>query len=448
MSGALSVTTYGLAHHYLLDDRVASATRQTLSNARVMERVLGDAGTNVGDALSSLSEAQGTVAYLYEGGTWYSAAVSVGESSATSRPASLPLALVKLVAAGTAARQRVVVRGQPAVAVGVPLDHVKGDYFEIQSLSELVTTLDLLAIVLLSCSVATTLGGLVIGRWASRRVMRPLSDIADVAAAISGGALGQRLPPTDDPDLAVLTTTFNDMVQALEDRIKRDARFASDVSHELRSPLTTVQATLELLEASEANLGPDGRKALSLLGGEIRRFSAMVQDLLEMSRFDAGVANLYVEELALDDLVVNTVAAYTGGTVPVIVSRAAVGVWLSADRRLLQRVLVNLLDNARSYAGGAVAVGVDRRGPDAEVTVEDAGPGVPAAERSAIFERFYRGAEAGRRAAGSGTGLGLALVAEHVKAHNGCVEVVDRPGGGARFVIRLPIATGTVPGDG
>jgi signal transduction histidine kinase len=428
-------------HHYLLNEREASAARQTYSSARVMERVLEHAGTDVGDALSSLSVAQGTVALLYQHGKWYSASVSVGESTGTSRPASLPSALVQMVTKGTAARQRVVVDGQLSVAVGVPLAGVGADFFEIQSLTELASTLDLLAVVLLICAVATTLGGAVIGRWASGRLMRPLRRITDVAAAISSGALDQRLPPTNDPDLAVLAITFNNMVQALEERIKRDARFASDVSHELRSPLTTVQATLELLEASEANLGVDGRKALGLLGAEIRRFSAMVQDLLEISRFDAGAANLDLDDLALDDLVVNTVAAYKGTTVPVVVTRAAAGVWLYGDRRRLQRVLVNLLDNAQAYAGGAIRVTVDRHGDEAEVTVEDAGPGVPSGERAAIFERFYRGAASGRREAGSGTGLGLALVAEHVKAHEGRVEVLGRAGGGARFVVYLPVTS-------
>src|SRR6202035_1588233 len=167
----------------------------------------------------------------------------------------------------------------------------------------------------------------------------------------------------------------------LEERIKRDARFASDVSHELRSPLTTVQATVELLEASRAGLSPDGRRALDLLSAEIRRFSDMVQDLLEISRFDAGAAHLDLEELALDDLVVNTVAAYSHDAVLVTVAPEANGSWLLGDRRRLQRVLVNLLDNAKAHAGGAVGVRVDRRGDEAEVAVDDIGPGVQAAER-------------------------------------------------------------------
>jgi two-component system sensor histidine kinase MtrB len=447
LSAALSLTTFGLVHHYLLAERESTAAHQAYAHARVLKRDLTYAGANLGEALSSLIDAQGTVALAYREGEWYSDSVSLGESSETSRPASLPAALVKLVSAGTPASQRVITQGQPAIVVGVPLESVHADYFEIQSLSDLDHTLTLLALVLFCCSVATTVGGLLVGRWASGRLVRPLHSIADVAAAIAGGALDQRLPPSDDPDLSVLAASFNEMVGALEDRIKQDARFASDVSHELRSPLTTVQAAVELLEASQATFLPDSRRAVDLLSAEIRRFSEMVQDLLEISRYDAGAAGLDLEELAFDDLVVNTVAAYSGGSVPVTVTPRAEGTWVLGDRRRLQRVLVNLLDNAKAHADGAVDVRVDRRGNEAEVAVEDVGPGVQPAERVAIFQRFYRGAAAGRRSGTSGTGLGLALVAEHVKAHHGQVDVMDRPGGGARFIVRLPLVSAVRPDD-
>jgi two-component system, OmpR family, sensor histidine kinase MtrB len=445
LSAALSLTTYALVHHYLLDQGESTAVHETYAHARVLKRDLAYAGANLGEALSSLIDAEGTVTLAYRQGEWYSDSVSLGEFSGTSRPASLPASLVRMVNDGVPARQRVMEQGVPAVVVGVPLASVHADYFEIQTLGDLDRTLSLLAVVLFGCSVATTVGGFLVGRWASGRLVQPLHNIADVAAAISAGALDQRLPPSDDPDLALLAASFNEMVGALEERIKRDARFASDVSHELRSPLTTVQASLELLAASEAGLPPDGRRALDLLSDEIRRFSDMVQDLLEISRFDAGAANLDLEELALDDLVVNTVSAYSGGAVPVMVTPAASGTWLLGDRRRLQRVLVNLLDNAKAHGGGAVGVQVDRRGGQAEVAVEDLGPGVQLSERSAIFERFYRGAAAGRRAGSSGTGLGLALVAEHVRAHDGKVDVTDNPGGGARFIVRLPVIPAVTP---
>ena len=150
----------------------------------------------------------------------------------------------------------------------------------------------------------------------SGRLVRPLRGIAEVASAISGGALDRRLPEGADPDLAVLSSSFNEMVGALEERIKRDARFASDVSHELRSPLTTIQATAEVLERSAGPLTADGERAMGLFKEEVERFSAMVQDLLEMARFDAGAGALDLEELALDDLVANTVAAYPDGPLP------------------------------------------------------------------------------------------------------------------------------------
>jgi len=440
LSGTLAASTFVLARHYLLDQRESAATVATYANAKIVERELANRGADLGQALSTLTMAQGTSAFLYLHGVWYSASVSVGPAG-TSRPAALPSSLVGAVERGSSARQREMTGGQPAVAVGVPLPLGGADYFEVHSLSELSATLEVLASVVFGCAAATTLAGLLVGGWTSRRLVRPLRGIAEVASAISGGALDRRLPEGADPDLAVLSSSFNEMVGALEERIKRDARFVSNVSHELRSPLTTIRATVDVLERSAGPLKADALRAMGMLKVEVERFAAMVQDLLEMARFDAGAGALDLEELALDDLVANTVAAYLDGAVPVFVSPEGTGTWVMGDRQRLQRALVNLLDNARAYAGGAVGVYVDRCGSYAEVTVDDAGPGVQPGERGAIFERFYRGAAAGRRAASSGTGLGLALVDEHVRAHGGWVDVAERPGGGARFIIRLPLTT-------
>ncbi|HET9059000.1 MAG TPA: HAMP domain-containing sensor histidine kinase [Acidimicrobiales bacterium] len=456
ISAALALSTFALAHHYLLAQREASATGETFADARLVKRDLVDAGARVGDVLPSITVGQGTTAYLYHAGNWYTGTVTVGAQGA-SPPPGLPRALVAMVSAGVPARQRVEVGGQPAVAVGVRLVGLDSDYFEVHSLSELARTLDIMALVLVVSAAATTLGGLLVGRWASGRMVRPLTATAEVAAAIAAGALDKRLPPTADPDLAGLADSFNEMVDALSRRMQRDARFASDVSHELRSPLTTVQAAVSLIASYRDRLGPDGQRALELLTSEVDRFSSMVQDLLEMSRFDAGAAPLDLEEVEFADLVVKTVSAYndaaynepgTGGRILVTVTERAAGVWAAVDRRRVQRVLVNLLDNARSHGGGAVEVSVDAAAGEVTVTVDDAGPGVALSERQAVFERFYRGAAAGRRAASSGTGLGLALVAEHVRAHNGRVSVEDRPGGGARFVVALPVAPGRASEEG
>lgn len=445
LSAALAVVTFALVDHYLLARQLQNAVHETYADARVVHRDLLRGGPNIGRVLSSLTEPEGTAAYLYQDGEWYSAAFAFGYGPRTSRPAGVPAALVHLVRSGQPARQQVVLANQPAVTVGVPLESVGAEFFEVYSLGQLSHSLQVLAWALLAGAAATSLGGLVVGRWASARLVGPLKKVADVAAAVAGGDLATRLPSGGGRELAVLSSSFNEMVEALEERIKRDARFASDVSHELRSPLTTIQAGIQVLQPAAAGLQPEARKALELLSEEVGRFSAMVQDLLEMSRFDAGAPDLDLQEVRLDELVASTVSSYTAGTVPVFVAPGAADMWALVDRRRLQRVLVNLLDNANTHGGGAVGVRLQSRdgpvGPaEAEILVDDAGPGVAAPERPAIFERFYRGAAAGRRGASTGTGLGLALVAEHVSAHGGSVEVTDRPGGGARFSVHLPLS--------
>ncbi|HZU73913.1 MAG TPA: HAMP domain-containing sensor histidine kinase [Acidimicrobiales bacterium] len=432
LSGVLAGATYALAGHYLLDQRQSSAVNQAYADARLIKQDLTATSTNVAEVLSSLTPAQETRSLLYRHGHWFSTSVSVGHSV-------LPADLISAVLEGAPVRQRITTAGGPAVVVGIPLPAVGADYYEVHSLSELARTLDLLALVLAISGVVTTAGGALVGRWASGRLVRPLTEVVQVATAISHGSLDQRLA-ADDPDLDPLVVSFNEMVDALQHRIERDARFASDVSHELRSPLTTVQTSVELLQKFNRALPADGRRTLDLLGKEIGRFSAMVQDLLEISRLDAGAAGLDLEETPLDELVLDTVNGYSRGTVPVRVLPGGEAATVRADRRRLQRVIINLLDNARLHGGGAVMVSLDGDSSGVWFEVDDSGPGVAPSERPRIFERFYRGPAAGQREDSTGTGLGLALVAEHVKAHHGTVTVEDRPGGGARFIVRLPVA--------
>jgi signal transduction histidine kinase len=346
------------------------------------------------------------------------------------------------VAGGRPAQQRFVVDGEPWLAVGVPIPRVDAEFFEAFSLAETERTLDTLSYSLLGAALLTTMAGAAVGRWASARVLRPLRSVSDAAAAIAAGALDTRLVSPPDRDLAPLAASFNSMVDALSDRIEKDARFASDVSHELRSPLTTLSTSLDVLQARRDELPPRSQAALDLLDADVRRFRRMVEDLLEISRFDAGVAELEVEEVDLRDLVRHTIAAQPGGEdVPVRVHAEGGSPVVLGDKRRLERVVANLVENAAAYGGGATAVEVERENGKVRVAVEDAGGGVPALERTKVFERFFRGSASGRRGTGGGSGLGLALVAEHVRLHGGDVWVEDGPGGvGARFVVELPAA--------
>jgi signal transduction histidine kinase len=233
------------------------------------------------------------------------------------------------------------------------------------------------------------------------------------------------------------------MVAALRERIDRDARFSSNVTHELRSPLMTLSASLEVLENHRGELPERAQIALDLLVADINRFNQLLEDLLEMSRIDAGVVNIEAENVLITELVLYAVDEQTDQTIPVDVSADLAGVVVRVDKKRLLRVIANLLDNAAKYGGGATCVELARVDDEVQVAVEDEGPGVPEKDRTRIFDRFSRGRVQGDRAQREGVGLGLSIVAEHVRIHGGEVWVEDRPDGrsGARFVFALPIET-------
>jgi len=269
-----------------------------------------------------------------------------------------------------------------------------------------------------------------VGWSASRRLLRPVSRVADAASELASGGLDTRLEPERDPDLDRLVTSFNDMADAVQDRIEREARFASDVSHELRSPITALSAAVELLDGRREELPERSQQALDVVVNQVHRFDQMVLDLLELSRLEAGVDESHQEPVVLSDIVRKIVARNGYGDVPFDASRRS-EVPVILDRRRVERIVVNLLDNAKNHAGGPSRVALEdgNRGT-LRLVVEDSGPGVPPGERDRVFERFYRGTEARRRV---GTGLGLALVSEHATAMGGRAWVEDRRGGGARM---------------
>lgn len=434
LSASLALIAFGTAHHYLLSDRESAATSQAYLDARLVKGDLAAGSADVATVLSTLDSSSTSRVLVYRKGRWFSTSVAFGHHD-------LPARLTSMVLAGKPARQRITFDSQPAIAVGLPIPAVGVDYFEVHSLSELSHTLRTLGVVLVAAALLSTVGGTVIGLWASRRLARPFTDVTSVAKAISGGGLELRLPESTDRDLAPLVSAFNGMVDTLAERMRRDARFASDVSHELRSPLTTVRSSVELLGGFSELLPNEGAEAMERLGLEVGRLCDLVEDLLEMSRLDAGATALHLEEVELVELVGHAVSSQGTAAPKLEVSPGVEGTVVRADKRRIQRVLANLLDNADRYAGGATGVCLSRQGSWAHLTVEDAGPGIAPEDRERVFERFYRGASAGRRAGTSGSGLGLALVAEHVRAHGGTVTASERPGGGTRFTVALPVIT-------
>ena len=438
LSAFLAITTYGLVRSNLAAQRDSASVQAAYTHAQVVQSALRTEPETVGPAneqLQALGVQRPVIRYK---DAWSS---GIGKFSNDAIP---PALAARVNDDGVPSRMIADVGGETMLVVGIPLPEL-GAYFEFFDVDQDERTLRNVALSLLLAGAITTALGVVLGVFAARRAVRPVADAAQAAKAIAGGHLETRLPPSQDPDLGVLASSFNDMASALQLRIERDARFASDVSHELRSPLMTLSASVEVLEARRDELPERAQSALDLLSSDVTRFQGLVEDLLEISRFDAGAIRLHLEDLHVVQFVRHAVAASGAPDTPVMATERAERAIIRGDRRRLARVLANLIDNAIAYGGGELGVTItDANLPDeplshVQIGVEDHGPGVPVEERALIFERFARGISAGRRSGTEGAGLGLALVDEHVRIHGGRVWVEDRRDGepGARFVIEL-----------
>jgi two-component system sensor histidine kinase MtrB len=435
----LAFVTYGFTRSSVLQQREDAAYDASQRNAQTVNSALTGNAANAAAAMQRLADLNVQRPLVWYEGQWTAGRAGYDDSV-------LPASLIERVTVdGVSASMRVEVGNELNIVVGQWLAP-NAAYFEFFSLDEVDDTLGSVRLSLILGTIITTALGVLAGQFAARRAVRPVGVAAQAAKAIAGGRLDTRLEPTEDPDLSVLANSFNDMASALQTRIERDARFASDVSHELRSPLMTLSAAVEVMDARRDEMPERAQAALDLLKSDVIRFQGLVEDLLEISRFDAGAVRLHREELLAAEFVRNAVAVSSMPETPVAVAPRIEKVLIEGDRRRLARVVANLIDNARIHGGGAPAVSlIEVDAPDQPVTririaVEDRGAGVPEQERVLVFERFARGGTAGRRAGNDGAGLGLSLVDEHVRMHGGRVWVEDRLDGesGARFVIELP----------
>ena len=432
LSAALAGTTYELVRTGLLEEREKAAVRAATLDGSLVRQGLAAEDPDVSLVLRNLETGDTRRPLVRSDGAWFSRTADAGFTQTVSPE------MQRLVEDGTPAVQRVRARDDPVLVVGVPLEN-GASYYEVTSLVELRRTLAVLATVLSLVALATTLAGAAVGSWASRLVLRPLGEVAAAARAIASGDLSARVARDSDPDLDTLAVAFNAMVDEVSARSEGDRRFAADVSHELRSPLQTLSAATSVLDRRRGEL--DGRTgaAVELIRAEVTRFEQLVTDLLELAKTDRPAERRLVDVVAL------TRSAAAGRGLPAdVVDVSGTSTTLELDPRRFEQLLVNLLDNAANHGGGAVRIGLDVGAEGLVLEVDDEGPGVPADERELVFDRFARGRASSARGGSEGTGLGLALVAQHVQAHRGTVEVQDRPGGGARFRVTLPGQPATV----
>jgi two-component system sensor histidine kinase MtrB len=344
----------------------------------------------------------------------------------------------------------------PGLIVGEPVQPRTGDLFEVYFLFPLTAerqTIALLQRTVLLGGLGLVLLVLAIAMLVTRQVVRPVRVAAQTAGRLAEGDLSQRISVRGTDDIARLGRSFNDMAGSLQRQIRRledlsrlQRRFTSDVSHELRTPLTTIRMASELLYAERTAFPPELSRSAELLRAELDRFESLLGDLLEISRYDAGVAHLESETADIRGVVASSVdasrvLAERHGSA-VVVHEPDVAITVDMDSRRVERILRNLLGNALDHGEGrpvVVTVGVD---DDAvAVTVRDHGVGLRPGEAGLVFNRFWRGDPSRSRLTG-GTGLGLAISLEDARLHDGWLQAWGERGKGAQFRLTLPRRAG------
>jgi len=287
------------------------------------------------------------------------------------------------------------------------------------------------------------------------QVVRPVRRAAAVAQRLAAGDLAERMPVKGPIELITLARSFNGMADAIRAQIHQLAefgnlqrRFTSDVSHELRTPVTTVRMAADLLYDSREDLPPHLGRSTELLMKELDRFETLLADLLEISRYDAGMAELAAEKTDVRAVIARciTAAAPLADNAQVAISRTlpTTAVIAEIDSRRVERILRNLLNNAIDHAeGGSIEVELAHDHQVLAITITDHGIGLKPGEAGLVFNRFWR-ADPSRQRQTGGTGLGLAIALEDARLHGGWLQASGAPGLGARFRLTLPLMIDTL----
>ena len=318
------------------------------------------------------------------------------------------------------------------------------------SLADVYDTLHRLLLIELVVTVAALAAIAGLGLWVVRLGLRPLREIESTASAIAAGDLSRRVERAEPrTEVGRLGLSLNAMLAQIESAFKaREAsenrlrRFVADASHELRTPLAAVRAYAELFSRGAANRPDDLARSMSGISRETERMSLLVDDLLLLARLDEG-RPLEREPVSLDEVVGEAVDAARVVDAERPVSLDVEQATVIGDHDRLRQVVDNLFANVRAHTPPAtpVAVSLHRVDGNAELSVSDTGPGLTEEEAAQVFERFYR-VDTSRTRASGGVGLGLSIVAAVAEAHGGVATARPTPGGGATFVVAIPLANG------
>ena len=354
--------------------------------------------------------------------------------------ATVPTSVRELVDAGQIAFSWQTVGGRPTLVIGGRSGGAGPEIYFLRDVGAIDRALDQLRLALAAGALVLALIAVVAARVVARGVLAPVDEAGLVAEAIADGDLSARVPVTSRDEFGQWADRFNRMADSLEDTILRleeaqsqNRRFVADVAHELRTPVAALVAEASVLGAHLDALPPDARRTGELVVHDIGRLRALVEDLMELSRFDAAGEEIRTGPVDVGRLIRDATAARLRDAVLELPDDRVV---IESDPRRLERIVGNLLDNAREHADGAlVVVRLQTTADEVRIAVLDRGPGVPPDRLSRIFERFYMG-DPSRR---GGSGLGLAIAAEHAALLGGRIRAKNRDGGGLEMELRLPV---------
>jgi two-component system sensor histidine kinase MtrB len=345
----------------------------------------------------------------------------------------------------------------PGLIVGAPIDVPTAGKYELYLVYNLQDTQETLSFAQRTLAIGglglvAMIGGVA---WVvARFVVAPIRLAAETSRKLASGQLEQRIPERGEDDIATLARSFNAMADSLQTQITQLAdlsrlqqRFVSDVSHELRTPLTTIRLAGDVLYGQRESFDATTARTAELLHAQVQRFEMLLADLLEMSRFDAGVAQLETEPTNLVRLVEEVMDAVR----PLAISKGselrlvAPGGYFEADvdARRIRRILQNLLGNAIDHGeGNPIVIHVDSDENAVAIAVRDFGIGMSMTESARVFDRFWR-ADPSRQRTTGGSGLGLAISLEDANLHSAWLDVWSEESEGTCFRLTLPRQLGT-----
>jgi signal transduction histidine kinase len=430
-AAALAVGSFLLVRDARLDESVDRALDQSRFNLVLGGEVLPEEGPD--GLLDALQRRGGFDTVLLEDGRASPSSLSLGADQ-------VPADLQELVASGQLAYERTTIADTSYLVTGGRVPGSDAEAYFFFSEEDLWSDLTELGTILLGgLGVVVVLAALA-GALLARRTLAPVARASAAARSLAEGLLATRLPVEREDEFGAWAASFNEMAEALEAKITelseaqaRERRFTADVAHELRTPLTAVVNEASLLAEHIERMPPEAQRPAELLVADVARLRDLVEDLMEISRLDAGTQPLRPERVDLGSLVASAVRARGwGDRLRLDVDEVV----LTSDPRRLERIVANLVGNALEHGGREVAVRVGRDGVGVFVEVSDRGPGIAREDLTHLFDRFYK---ADRSRSGQGTGLGLAIALENARLLGGDIAVASEPGAGTRFTFRLPV---------